>query len=82
MFGINSWQDLYQSRKNIAFEAIQNSDNSNLVFKLLTGLSSNFLMVKKCEIYRRICDMYGEEYPSKKVLTNGQNTSFPQRAWV
>ena len=37
---------------------------------------------KPCEIYRKMCDVYGEVYFSQKLFTNSLNMSFPQQTQV
>ena len=37
---------------------------------------------KPCEIYSRICDVYGEGYVKQKVFTNGLNMGLPLRDWI
>ena len=42
------------------------------------------LVAEKCkpyEIYRRMCDVYGEAYFRKKKFTNGLNVILPLQTW-
>ena len=52
--------------QNICFKAIQNGNKSNSGFEQKSVFK--FLLAEKCkpcEIYRRMCDVYGEAYFSK-----------------
>ena len=65
------------------FEMVANeTDCSSLEQKSVI----KFLVIGKCkpwEIYRRMCDVYGEDcFSKKKFFTNGLNIVLPLGAWV
>ena len=71
MFGIGLQQKLFQSRKNICYDAIQNGRKSNSELQISTEGCQKDLEADKykaCEIYR-ICDPY------EKMFTNALRLS-------
>ena len=71
LFGIGLKQKLFQSHKNICFEAIQNEGKSYRMLKVSTEFAIKFLVAEKCEpceVYRRMCDVCKEAcFESKNV---------------
>ena len=87
LFGIGWSQKNYFSFTNIftlrLFKMIANQVKCS---RLEQRSIIKFLLAencKPCEIYRRICDVYGEaRFIKKKMFTNRLNMSLPQRGWV
>ena len=85
MFGIGLWQKLFESRKNICFEAIQNGCRTSRIFQSWTEVYHKIfhgshmqtmwnLKKKMWCVQRNVFDF--------KVLTNGQNIGLTLWAWV
>ena len=61
------------------------ASNQTEYFRLEQKSLTEILVAEKskpCEIYKRMCDMYGEACFNEKICSNGLNTDLPQRARV
>ena len=77
------WGKLSYSRKNICFETLQNSDQSNNASGLTRGMSSNFWWRRSANHmkFTEECAICKKKYvfsKMKKIFTNAQNIGLSQ----